>query len=86
MDCETTIDVINRSGVVVYYLYAWSCTATTKGADILGNSTLANGGEITLTGPAGCWDFEADASGGSYLYSSANNMLAGGQSYTWTVY
>jgi hypothetical protein len=84
-DCQTTVDVVNSSGLTVYYLYAWSCSATTKGNNIL-TSALYNGYHIPLTGQAGCWNFEADGTGGSYISASYSNNLAGGQAYTWTIY
>ncbi|MEO6772716.1 MAG: hypothetical protein ABI467_06800 [Kofleriaceae bacterium] len=83
-DCQTTIDVVNSSGVTVYYLYAWSCSVTSMGNSVL-TSALYTGYNTTLTGPPGCWNFEAEGSGGTYISASYNNNLAGGQAYTWTI-
>jgi hypothetical protein len=84
-DCQTTIDVVNSSGLTVYYLYAWSCGASSIGNNVL-TSALYNGYHIPLTGPPGCWNLEAEGSGGSYISATYNNTLVGGQAYTWTVY
>ena len=83
-DCKTTVNVVNSSGVTVYYLYAWSCSATSLGNNVL-SSALYNGYNITLTGQEGCWNLEAEGSGGTYISASYNNNLAGGQAYTWTI-
>ena len=83
-DCKTTVDVVNSSGLTVYYLYAWSCSSSTLGNNVL-TSALYNGYNITLTGAPGCWNLEAEGTGGSYISASYNNNLAAGQAYTWTI-
>ena len=52
----------NSSGISAWYVYVKSCSATTWGADRMGDGVLSSGESATLNLDAGCYDLRAESS------------------------
>lgn len=81
---STSLDVVNRTSVPVYYLYVSSCSSDSWGPDRLGSDVVMPNARQSFTMDAGCWDLKARFRDGDEV-TRRNVRLRSGTSWTWTL-
>ena len=79
------LDIVNSTGVSIFYLYLSSCSSNSWGSDQLGSDVILSGTTYRFQMTPGCWDLRAELSDGRETERFGEQMYAGG-SKTWTVY
>ena len=61
---NASLDIVNRSGGSIWYLYLSPCSSNTWGEDQLGSDVIVNGETYSFSITPGCWDLRAEAPDG----------------------
>ncbi len=82
---DATLTIINNSGVTIFYAYVSPSSSPDWGPDVLGASTIANGGNFVLTGIVpGTYDLKVEDSSHNVLEVAMGINISGDMQWTVT--
>ncbi len=81
---SSTLDIVNRTGTPIYYLYLSPCSSNTWGSDQLGSDVIMSGTTYAFAMTPGCWDLKAQLRDGREVERRNVNMRTGDRK-SWTL-
>jgi len=77
-----SLEVKNRSGQTICYVYVSACSEDSWGDDILGSETLSNGESASVRVTNGCWDLKAEDCDHAVVATRRGVQVSGNTSWT----